>query len=99
MSITSSATRMPPRIGAAIGFMNSDPTPVDQSIGISARIIVPSVSSFGRRRATALDRLPQVDHHDDAGLRRQAEAGHVADPDRRAERVAEDPLEDRAARD
>jgi hypothetical protein len=47
--------------------------------------------------AAFLDRLSEVDEHDDAGLYRHAEAGDVADPDGHAERETEEPLEDRPA--
>ena len=45
--MTSSATRMPPRTGAAIGRMTSDATPLAQSIGARPRTTVPSVKQLG----------------------------------------------------
>src|SRR5258707_1291042 len=41
---------MPPIIGAAMGFMMSDPTPVLQRIGTRAAITTLTVISFGRSR-------------------------------------------------
>ena len=105
---------MPPRIGAAIGFITSDPTPVAHMIGASDRSVVPTVISFGRSRSTEpsivasqhvpprraarppdppVERLVQVDDHDDAGLHRDAVERDVADPDRDGEVVAEPPLQ------
>lgn len=43
---------MPPIIGAAIGFMMSEPTPVLHRIGTSAVITTLTVISFGRNRST-----------------------------------------------
>ena len=37
----------------------------------------------------AMERLVDVDHHDDAGLHREPDDGQQADPDRRGHRVAE----------
>ena len=43
---------MTPMIGAAIGFMMSDPTPVLHKIGTRAAITTLTVMSFGRKRNT-----------------------------------------------
>ena len=43
---------MPPMIGAAIGFITSDPTPVLHMIGTSDAITTVTVISFGRSRRT-----------------------------------------------
>ena len=43
---------MPPMIGAAIGFMMSEPTPVLHMMGTSAAITTLTVMSFGRNRKT-----------------------------------------------
>ena len=51
--MTSSATSRPPRTGATIGFMTSEPTPVAQSMGIRPMMATPSVISLGRNRWTA----------------------------------------------
>src|SRR4028118_1943386 len=56
--MTSSAMRSPPRTGAAMGRITSAPTPLAQSIGAIEMIVVPSVSSFGRRRWVAPPRTP-----------------------------------------
>ena len=47
---------IPPMIGAAIGFMMSDPTPVLDRIGTSAPITTLTVMSFGRRRVSTCAR-------------------------------------------
>src|SRR6185437_12544422 len=44
---------MPPTIGAAIGFITSDPTPVSHRIGARLARTAITVISFGRRRCTA----------------------------------------------
>jgi hypothetical protein len=44
---------MPPTIGAAIGFITSDPTPVSHKIGTSLARTAATVISLGRRRWTA----------------------------------------------
>jgi len=41
---------MPPTIGAAIGFITSDPIPDSQSIGARLRMTAVTVISFGRSR-------------------------------------------------
>ena len=43
---------IPPMIGAAMGFMMSDPTPVLHRIGTKAAITTLSVINFGRSRST-----------------------------------------------
>ena len=43
---------IPPMIGAAVGFITSDPTPVLHMIGTSAAITTLTVMSFGRSRKT-----------------------------------------------
>jgi hypothetical protein len=45
---------MPPMIGAAIGFMMSEPTPVPHMIGTSQAITPATVISFGPSRSTEL---------------------------------------------
>ena len=50
-----------------------------------------------RQPAALVDRVAQVDEHDDAGLRGHAEAGDEADPDGHAEIEAEQALEEHAA--
>src|SRR6202011_51098 len=44
---------MPPTIGAAIGFITSDPTPAAHSIGARLARTAATVISLGRRRWTA----------------------------------------------
>lgn len=41
---------IPPTIGAAIGFIKSDPTPVSQRIGIKLASTTQTVINFGLRR-------------------------------------------------
>ena len=43
---------IPPIIGAAIGFMMSDPTPVLHMIGTNPAVTTLTVMSLGRRRST-----------------------------------------------
>lgn len=47
---------MPPIIGAAMGFMISEPVPVESIIGINPIRVVKTVISFGRKRRTAPSR-------------------------------------------
>src|SRR5215467_14101933 len=44
---------MPPTMGAAIGFMTSEPIPVSHKIGIKLASTAVTVISFGRSRCTA----------------------------------------------
>ena len=44
---------MPPTIGAAIGFMMSEPTPVLHKIGSRLSMIAATVIILGRTRSTA----------------------------------------------
>ena len=44
---------MPPTMGAAMGFITSDPMPDSQRIGARLRMTAVTVMSFGRRRWTA----------------------------------------------
>src|SRR5579862_1534440 len=44
---------MPPTIGAAIGFITSEPTPDSHKMGIRLARTAATVINFGRRRCTA----------------------------------------------
>ena len=48
MAITTTA--IPPTVGIAIGFITSEPRPVDRRIGIKAIIVVAEVIRQGRIR-------------------------------------------------
>jgi len=52
MSTWTVEVTIPPTIGAAIGFMMSDPTPVLHRIGTGPAMTTLTVISFGRRRNT-----------------------------------------------
>ena len=53
ISTWKSELTIPPRTGAAIGFMTSEPVAVDQRIGSRPRTTVETVMSLGRSRSTA----------------------------------------------
>ena len=109
---------MPPTIGAAIGFITSEPMPVSQRIGTKLASTAVTVISFGRSRWTApsiaaasmsafgkqrngvqltLKRFMQIHDHHHAGFHRNPEQRDIADPNRYAEVVAKQPLQQQSA--